>query len=318
MKRATSKGVAALGGARTARGRAAMSAAALLLCALPACDKLSGSGGIAMFDRALALGGRQVSPETLNIGVTAYTHYCRPCHGASGDGGGPSGRGLRPPPRDLRLGVYKFTSVPAGQLPTDDDLRRIIRHGLHGTAMLPWDLAPAELEGVIQYIKTFAARWTTETPGEPIAAPPDPWRERPAAGVERGRAVYHGLAQCAVACHPAYATRDDIARYTRELTGQTPTDLRADLYLPVPKPSDYGTVLVPPDFTFHPLRSGERPDDIFRVIAAGVGGTAMPTWKNVLPDDDLWAMAHYVRSLVALRGTRAAGELRAKLTEHAR
>ena len=35
----------------------------------------------------------------------------------------------------------------------------------------------------------------------------------------------------------------------------------------------------------------------------------MPTWKNVLPEPDLWAMAHYVRSLVELRGTPEAGAL---------
>jgi hypothetical protein len=39
----------------------------------------------------------------------------------------------------------------------------------------------------------------------------------------------------------------------------------------------------------------------------------MPTWKNVLPDGDLWAMAHNVASLVAWRGTAAADELRTRL-----
>jgi hypothetical protein len=29
----------------------------------------------------------------------------------------------------------------------------------------------------------------------------------------------------------------------------------------------------------------------------------MPTWRGVLPEGDLWALAHYVDSLVALRGT---------------
>ena len=39
-------------------------------------------------------------------------------------------------------GIYKFGSVAAGQLPTDDDFVRIIRGGLHGTAMLAWDVPP--------------------------------------------------------------------------------------------------------------------------------------------------------------------------------
>jgi hypothetical protein len=41
----------------------------------------------------------------------------------------------------------------------------------------------------------------------------------------------------------------------------------------------------------------------------------MPTWKNVLPEGDLWAMAHYVRSLITLRGTPAAAQLRKSLLE---
>ena len=90
-------------------------------------------------------------------------------------------------------------------------------------------------------------------------------------------------------------------------------EFRPDLYASVAKPSDYGVPIVPPDFTFNLLRSGDSVGDIARVVAAGVGGTAMPTWKNVLPDADLWAMAHYVASLAALRGTPSADELRDRL-----
>src|SRR5204863_5410690 len=128
-----------------------------------------------------------------------------------------------------------------------------------------------------------------------------------------GRRVYHGMAQCAVACHPAYVTRPDIFAFTEQLMKMRVEELRPDLYAPVPKPSDFGVPIVPPDFTFNVLRAGETVPDIARTIASGVGGTAMPTWKNVLPDADLWAMAHYVASLVALRGTAGADQLRAKL-----
>ena len=78
--------------------------------------------------------------------------------------------------------------------------------------------------------------------------------------------------------------------------------MRGDLYFPSPKDSDYGDKILPPDFTFNELRGGEHGGHLPR-LAAGIGGTAMPTWKNVLPEPDLWAMAHYVRWLVALRGT---------------
>jgi hypothetical protein len=39
----------------------------------------------------------------------------------------------------------------------------------------------------------------------------------------------------------------------------------------------------------------------------------MPQWKGALPEESLWALVYYVQSLVALRGTPAAYELRRKL-----
>jgi mono/diheme cytochrome c family protein len=263
----------------------------------------------------VTLGGRQVSAGQLNHGGQVYTQYCRACHGVAGDGRGPASPGLRPPARDLRLGVYKFGAVAAGQLPGDADFLRIIRGGLHGTAMLAWDVPVAELDDLIQYMKLFAPRWRTESPGEPIIPSLDPYlaNEREAAAVERGRKVYHGLAQCAVACHPAYATRPEIYAATKELTGMTVAAFRPDLYQPVPKESDFGVKILPTDFTFSPLRSGDTLPDIYRSIASGIGGTAMPTWKNVLPETDLWAVAHYVRWLVSLRGAREADELKERL-----
>lgn len=224
-----------------------------------------------------------------------------------------SARGLQPPPRDLRLGVYKFAAVAAGQLPNDADFRRIISGGLHGTAMLAWDVPPAQLEDLIQYIKTFSPRWQQEKPGEPILLSRDPWVDREQAAIDRGARVYHGLAQCAVACHPAYIERGEIFAFTKELTGMRVEAFREDLYAAVPKPSDYGLEIAPTDFTFNPLRAGDSTADIARTIASGIGGTAMPTWKNVLPDIELWAMAHYVRSLVLLRNRPESDALQARL-----
>jgi mono/diheme cytochrome c family protein len=265
------------------------------------------------FTAPLVLGGRTVSARALEHGRVVYAAYCRPCHGDQGDGKGMSAAGLQPPPRDLRLGVYKFGAVAAGQLPTDADFVRIIRGGLHGTGMQAWDVLPAEIDDLIQYVKSFSPRWLTETAGDPIALTPDPWAGRELDGVERGKRVYHGLAQCAVACHPAYVTKEDIYKYTKELTSMSIRDFREDYYDPVPKDSDYGMKILPTDFTFSLLRAGDAPPDIYRTIASGIGGTAMPTWKNVLPEADLWALAHYVRSLVELRGTPEAAALRKRL-----
>jgi mono/diheme cytochrome c family protein len=291
------------------------SGGAIIIAALSFAGACRRAAEPARFDGPLILGGRSVSEQSLEHGRTVYAGYCRPCHGDRGDGKGTAAPGLQPPPRDLRLGVYKFAGVAAGQLPTDADFVRTIRGGLHGTAMQAWGVPVAELDDLIQYIKALAPRWRAETAGDPITATPDPWVGREPDGIDRGKRVYHGLAQCAVACHPAYVTKADIWAYTKELTSTSVLEFRVAYYDPVAKDSDYGVKILPTDFTWSPLRAGDAVGDIYRTIASGIGGTAMPTWKNVLPETDLWALAHYVRSLVELRRTPAAATLRAHLID---
>ncbi|BDG08472.1 c-type cytochrome [Anaeromyxobacter paludicola] len=252
------------------------------------------------FSAPVTLGGVNVPPGRLEAGERAYLRYCRNCHGLEGDGRGPMGVHLSPPPRDLRLGIVKFASVPAGALPTDQDLARIVRSGLRGTAMLAWyGVSDRELADLVQYVKTYAPRWREEEPGEPVAPSPDPWSGREAEARERGRKVYHGLARCA-ACHPAYESREELVRDAAEL-GAAPSDLRPDLSTGLVQRSvDFGLDLRAPDLRRDELRSirrGSRREDLYRVIAAGVGGTSMPSWKGALPEEDLWALVHYVDGL---------------------
>lgn len=285
-----------------------MRMAILLLACAVACKGYRTPG----FEEPQKLGGKVVPAEVLTEGQRAYVQYCRACHGDKGDGKGPAAKGLRPPPRDFTLGVFKFAAVQGGALPHDEDLERIVRGGLHGTAMLAWDGVPEhKLHQIIQYVKTFSPRWKEEEPGEPVRPTPDPWKGREAEGAARGRKLYHGLAQC-LSCHPAYASKAEIQAASKELTGNATTDFRQDLYGAMLTSSDYGVKLLPPDFTRAELRS-VRPDhrleDLYRVIASGVGGTAMPTWQGSLPEEDLWALVHFVDSLVALKGTEAAHRL---------
>ena len=278
--------------------------ALLLLLALGAsgCKEFRPAG----FEEPMTLGGKVVPAEVLTLGEQAYVQYCRACHGEAGDGKGPAARGMRPPPRDFTQGTFKFGAVMGGELPNDQDLERIIRSGLHGTAMLAWDGVPQhKVQAIIQYVKTFSPRWKEEEPGEPILPTPDPWRGREPEGVARGRLVYHGLAQCH-SCHPAFASRDFIRRAAKETTGAESVEFREDMYGSMLTDSEFGVKILPPNFTRSELRSirpEHRKDDLYRVIASGVGGTAMPTWQGSLPEEDLWAMVHFVDSLVALRGT---------------
>ena len=284
----------------------------LLACGLLACKghRLQG------FREPQTLGGKVVPAAVLAEGERAYVQYCRACHGDKGDGKGPAARGLRPPPRDFTVGTFKFAAVAGGSLPNDDDLVRIVRGGLHGTAMLAWDGIPEdEVRSIVQYLKTFSPRWKEEEPGEAVVPTPDPWKGREADGILRGRKVYHGLAQC-LSCHPAYAARPAIAEMARELTGNATEDFRDDLHGAALTESEFGVKLLPPDFLRSELRSvrpEHRREDLYRVIASGVGGTAMPTWKGSLPEEEIWALVHFVDSLVALKGTEEAGRLRARI-----
>ena len=279
------------------------------------------------FTKPMKLGGVEVSAEQLNRGKEAYTQYCRACHGDKGDGTGPASYGLRPPPRDFTAATFKFAHVASGQLPNDDDFVRIVKGGLHGTAMLAWDVPEPTLRDIVQYLKTFSPRWQSETPGDPVKAPADPWGEaKKAEAVARGAKIYHGLAQC-LQCHAAYETKQQIYDDSKELTGNGTTEFRATMYQPEQKESDYvdrhyaagkdGSYpkikLLPPDFLFNDVRSGSQVQDIYLTIASGVGGTAMPSWKGSLPDADVYAMAYYVHSLVEMKGTPAAEALRQKL-----
>jgi mono/diheme cytochrome c family protein len=93
-----------------------------------------------------------------------FREHCVHCHGISGDGMGPTASFLKPYPRDYRQGKFKFTSTPTGAMPTDDDLERIIRNGVPGTAMPPFEVALAqpEIDALVEYVKYLSLRGRVE------------------------------------------------------------------------------------------------------------------------------------------------------------
>ncbi|MCU1279822.1 MAG: Cytochrome c class, partial [bacterium] len=230
--------------------------------------------------------------DSTTRGRAAYQQYCRPCHGENGDGLGYSSLGLRPPPRDFTQALFKFGHTPAPSLPPDSELKRIIRHGLNGTAMLPWDVSDRELDDVVQYIKTFSPLWQTEKQGEPIVPSPDPFGEaRVAEAVKHGDKVFHEKG-CG-SCHERRELK--VTEYClRWKPGWKTLDQRVDCELPVKE--------LPPDLRCDPLRAvypGTELVDLYKTIGAGIGGAGMPAWKGVpgFSEEDLWGVAYYVRSL---------------------
>jgi mono/diheme cytochrome c family protein len=240
-------------------------------------------------------GGSPHELATLRKGRDSYALYCAGCHGDTGDGNGAAARFLDPKPRDLRRARIKFGSSPGSSVPRDEDLDRILVHGLRGTAMPAWPLLPQdERAAIIAYMKTLSDNWTKRAPAPAIPLGQDPYRRDPARGVELGERLYHKL-QCWT-CHPAYVDAGKLAEYTGS------PETRPDLARAVLKDSDWGAPILPPDFLRDRVKSATTVADLARVIAAGVGGTAMPSWAGTLPPEEIWAVAYYVESLIAKRG----------------
>ena len=251
-------------------------------------------------------GNIYVTAKTLNNGKMLYTEYCMPCHGVKGDGKGVSSKGLRVSPRDFTKGLYKFGRVDAEGPPRDEDFYRIIKKGLHGTAMIPWDMGKGQMYAVVQYLKTFAPEvWEGKEKalGNPIIPPKDPYGiARKQSAIVRGRDVYHAVGECQT-CHRGYMQQDQFKKIYQKINGSVP-EIDETFYQVKLQESEYGKMTVPPDFTWHDVRSAETVEELFVRIAAGVGGTAMPGWQGTLEDEDIWAISYYVKSLMEKRGKR--------------
>jgi mono/diheme cytochrome c family protein len=266
------------------------------------------------------LGGVEVEAATLERGRRSYQRYCILCHGSEGDGLGPNAAVLWPRPRDFRTARFKYAGVENRGLPSDEELARIVRGGLDGTAMQPWDLDDAELGPLIQYIKTFSPpgkgfRDPRRMVQRPII-PPDPFHDQKqrAQAVRDGERLYHAQFECAK-CHASYVAPARFHEWGAEPRTDSP-------YAPVPKwAAEYSAVLLPPDFLRHPLRSIRvfgntvepevRADDLYRVIAYGLQGP-MPGYGH-LGAESVWAVAYYVKMLAELRLRGEGAELAAKM-----
>ena len=251
-----------------------------------------------------------LQPDQLTRGRRDFVQFCSSCHGLDGDGYGRSAQHLRPPPRSFKQSTFKFTKVPSEFLPNDEALIKLVRHGLDGTPMLPWAVSEERLHDVIAYIKSLSPEDTgwrdaTNEIGEVVATTPDPWIGKEQEAIEAGKVSYHKN-QC-WSCHPGYAKPAEI----NTMRGAPPeTTYAADLtYSKLKRDSSFDVlgyrVAIPaPDFTWHTIRYGRDATEVFQTIAAGIGGAGMPTWgsvrgqKGAVPDEEIWALAHYIRHLI--------------------
>ena len=206
-------------------------------------------------------------------GRALYMERCFWCHGDEGRGDGPSAIGMIPRARDFVRADYKIRSTPHGQLPTDEDLFRMISKGLPGTPMPGWEkiLTDQELRQLVSYLKSLSPRFETET-REPLSIPSSP------ASVEQGREV-HRQARC-FTCHGEAGRGDGEITATLNFQWGMPYSAR-----------DFSR-----GWTF---KGGNEPREIYLRITGGINGTPMGPYQELLSDQERWDLAHYIASLDA-------------------
>jgi mono/diheme cytochrome c family protein len=213
--------------------------------------------------------------DMLARGKAVYNIACAACHGLDGSGNGPISGNLVTRPRDLTKGVYKDRSTASGQLPTDQDLERAIAIGAHASTMPA--LARVSVENraaVVQYIKTFSARFvdSTEYPLEILkeTTPLVPSQE----SIAKGRGTYLKM-QCDN-CHGAYG--NGVSAYIQH--------------------DDFGDHVHTTDLTSAAdYKFAHNVRDVYRLFSTGMNGVAMPSYAGTIGDSDRWHLANYVWNL---------------------
>ena len=96
------------------------------------------------------------------LGKRVFAQRCAVCHGPDGRGNGPAAPSMFPRPRDFSSGIFKYKSTAEGEPPTDEDLLRTVRDGLHSSAMPYFAglLSAEELAAVVEQVKMFSTAFS--------------------------------------------------------------------------------------------------------------------------------------------------------------
>ncbi len=219
-------------------------------------------------------------PGNVEKGAKVYAARCTWCHGEEGDGAGAAAERLSPPPRDFTSAQYKIKATNFDyDFPNDDDVFRMIRDGMPGTAMPGWSdvLEEQEMWDLVALIKTFAGL-EEEEPGPPLDYGVQV--ESSPESIEKGAEIFHDGDRCSE-CHGQEGKGDAVKGLKDDAGYRTwPRNLT--------KP-----------WTF---RASNDPKDIFTRVSNGIPGTQMPPFADPASDKKLtieerWHVANYVNSL---------------------
>ncbi len=103
---------------------------------------------------SILLGAAGAHAQDAAKAAQLYKMYCLNCHGEKGDGQGPLGKTLNPPPRDFTKGEFKFGG-------TDEDIFQVISNGAAAKGgspmMAPWGAAipEADRHELVKFIRSL-------------------------------------------------------------------------------------------------------------------------------------------------------------------
>lgn len=223
-------------------------------------------------------------------GRKLYRKVCEECHGPEGHGDGEKARSLGFRPRDFGLGAFKCRCTPSGELPSDEDLLRVVTEGLDGTPMngREKELSLDERRAVVAYVKTLTPRFADEEAPACIEIP-EPQAASPSR-IAEGSNIYRALS--CWKCHGVTGRGDGPS--ADGLVDEWGAKIRVHNFVRSGK-----------------FKCGGDPRDIYRTLHTGMNGSPMASFTDAFAfaREDLGDLSQ----LEATFSTEEVGAIRAYL-----
>jgi cytochrome c oxidase cbb3-type subunit 2 len=261
-----------------------------------------GMAAAVYFNGVLTRESAPAATAPLPDGGRLYTLNCANCHGDRGDGSGTTR--LDPKARSFGEDKFKFATTTNG-IPTDDDLRRIVRRGIPGSAMPAFpQFSDEELAAVIGHVRVFTRNGLYERlykkakkeaeesgddfkpaelrrkvdalAGQPLDIP-KAFADLTGESIARGQLVF--TREGCVKCHGAKGHGD----------GEQTKDPK---FL-----NDDGSPARPRDLTLGLYKGGGDKEHLYARVLLGIPGTPMPAASATLRGRDVEDLLNYVKSL---------------------